>query len=131
VKGIKEDNEFMYKKDYFEENKKVKDSVSFEMKLAQNKSVITIKTKTSENKKSNKNKKNKTEDNSKNEFLFDYTFPKSDTKNLINQQINYLIYFSNLFDFLLGKKSIVIDSTIFNDLKKKILFTNFIFRNNI
>ena len=119
VKGIKEDNEFMYKKDYFEENKKVKDSVSFEMKLAQNKSVITIKTKTSENKKSNKNKKNKTEDNSKNEFLFDYTFPKSDTKNLINEQINYLIYFSNLFDFLLGKKSIVIDSTIFTDLKKK------------
>ena len=118
VKGIKEDNEFIYNKDYYEPNKNVKDSASFELKLAQNKSV-TIKTKSSDNKKVTKNKKKKIVDNSKNEFIFDYTFPKSDTKNLINQQINYLIYFSNLFDFLLGKKSIVIDSTIFNDLKKK------------
>ena len=52
-------------------------------------------------------------------YLNEAIFPKISIKELLNEQVNYLIYFQNLFYYLLGEKTTLRDDTINNELKRK------------
>ena len=52
-------------------------------------------------------------------YLNEAFFPKISIKELLNEQVNYLIYFQNLFYYLLGEKTTLRDDTISNELRRK------------
>ena len=52
-------------------------------------------------------------------YLNEAIFPKISIKELLNEQVNYLIYFQNLFYYLLGEKTTLRDDTISNELRRK------------
>ena len=45
--------------------------------------------------------------------------PKLTLKEIVNEQLNFVMYFSNIFNFLIGKKSNLQDTNIYNDLRRK------------
>ena len=52
-------------------------------------------------------------------YMNEAFFPKLSIKELLNEQVNYLVYFQNLFYYLLGENSNIKDDTIQNELKRK------------
>ena len=49
----------------------------------------------------------------------DYILPKYTIPELINEQIQFVMYYPNLFNFLIGKKSNLQDNSIYNDISRK------------
>ena len=59
------------------------------------------------------------DDDKRKAYLNEAIFPKISIKELLNEQVNYLIYFQNLFYYLLGEKTTIKDDTIYNELNRK------------